>query len=63
MTNISDKDSHEEVAIAETGVIEYITSVEIGCHCLSDMMILDDNDLEVERMTIPFSTSVLFFYQ
>ena len=52
---MTDRDSHKEVAIAETGFKEYTAYVEIGYQFLSDVMIHDANDFEVEIMTIPFS--------
>ena len=56
VTNMTDRDSHKEVTITETGFKHYTAYVKIGYHCLSDIMILDENDLEVEIMlAIPFS--------
>ena len=54
-TDLTDRYSHKEVVIAETGVKEYTAYVEIGYQCLSDVMIHDANDFEVGIMTIPFS--------
>ena len=54
-TDMTDRDSHKEVAIAETGVKEYTAYVEIGYQFLSDVMIHDASDFEVGIMTIPFS--------
>ena len=55
---MTDRDLHKEVIIAETGFKEYTAYVKIGYQCLSDVMILDANDLEVEIMTISFSTLI-----
>ena len=54
--NKADRDSHEEVAITETGVIKYTILVLIGHQFLCDIMIVNENDLEIEMITVPFST-------
>ena len=52
---MTDRYSHKEVVIAETGFKEYTVYVKIGYQYLSDVMIHDANDFEVGIMTIPFS--------
>ena len=52
---MTDRDSHKEITITETGIQNYTTLVQVGHHYLSDIMIVIDNDLEIEMMTVPFS--------
>ena len=57
---MTDRNSHKQVAITETGVKEYTVYIVIGYLCLSDIMITDDNDQEIEIMTVPFSKFMFF---
>ena len=59
---MTDRDSHKEVAITETGIQNYTTLVLIGHHYLNDIMIVDDNDLEIEMMTVPFSMLLILCF-
>ena len=53
VTNSSDRTSHTKVAITQPGVIQYTVYVEKSCHCASDIMIVDNR--EVDIATVPFS--------
>ena len=51
--NTSDRTSHPEVAITQPGVMNYTALVRKGCHCLSDIMIVANDKIEMK--TVPFS--------
>ena len=55
----ADRDSHEKIVITETGIKNYIALARLGYHCLGNIMILDENNIEIEMMTIPFSMLIL----
>ena len=52
---MASRNSHEEVAIIETGVKWYTILVQIGHHYLCDIMIVVENDFEIEIMSVSFS--------
>ena len=52
--NYSDR-SLTEVAITQPGVMQYTVYVKKSCHCVSDIMIVADDKVVSERITVPFS--------
>ena len=55
VSDTSDKTLHPEVAVTQPGVIQYIVYVPKGDHCLSDVMIVDREEVQEDMKTVNFS--------
>ena len=57
-TNSSDRTEHQDVAVAQPGLMKYTIYVEKNCHCAADILIVV-NGMEVDKKTVNFSKSML----
>ena len=57
-TDTSNRTLHQEVAIAQSGVMNYTAHVSKYCHCTADIMIAAD-DKQVDTRTVLFSKSLV----
>ena len=57
LSNIDNKETHDEMPLAYAGEVNYTVIVESGYHCAADIKIIGDNREEFDIKTVLFSKS------
>ena len=56
MTNIADRNSHDEMPLTYVGQVNYTVIVKSGYHYVGDIKIIADDREEIDVMTVLFAS-------